>query len=37
MLIAAVLSRSGFFREKTVSYVEVGGQLSVSSRGTPIA
>ncbi|MBV9099508.1 MAG: APC family permease [Candidatus Dormibacteraeota bacterium] len=37
LLMARVASRSGFFTEKTVSYVDVGGQLSVSAPGTPIA
>ena len=35
VLIAAVVSRSGFFREKTVSYIEVNGQLTASTAGQP--
>jgi amino acid transporter len=33
MVLAAVTSRSGFFQEKTVSYIEVDGQLTASPVG----
>jgi len=33
MVLAAATSRSGFFREKTVSYIEVDGQLTASPVG----
>jgi amino acid transporter len=33
LIIAVATNRSGFFREKTVSYIEVGGKLTASTAG----
>jgi amino acid transporter len=37
LLVAVIFNRSGFFREKTVSYTLVGGRLQAAQAGAPTA